>query len=219
MTYMAGENQTVPAPDTYSWWQVWFYSFSRPRIAMFGKLVADPRAGVRQALTWAFLSSLGSTIAVVAVLFITGSIAGLELLKDPAALPGGWSLPIVAALLIPLATLGGVISLLVNVAISHLIAKAAGGNGSYRKLVYGMSTYLVPAALVSMALSFIPGLGAAALLVEFYSTWLDVVAIKAVHAVSWGRAAAAAIVPFIMSLLLNGILVLLVIIFIIGVDR
>ncbi|MHC1782526.1 MAG: YIP1 family protein [Anaerolineaceae bacterium] len=212
-------DQHFPTPPTFTWWQVWVYSFFRPGTAMFGKLVNDPWAGFRRAFSWAFLGSLGSTIAAAAVLFITGSIAGLELIKDLSALPGGWSLPIIAALLLPAAAFGGIISLLVNVAISHLVAKAAGGKGSFRKLVYGMSTYLVPAALVSMGLSFIPGLGAAAVLVDLYSTWLDVVAIKAVHAVSWGRAAAAAIVPFIFSLLFKGLLVLLVTVIIISVGR
>jgi hypothetical protein len=85
--------------------------------------------------------------------------------------------------------------------------------------VYCKSTYLVPAALVSMGISIIPGLGAAAVLVEFYCTILDMFAVKAVNSFSWGKAAAAALIPFLLSLLFKGLLVLLLIVIIIGVGR
>jgi hypothetical protein len=213
-------NNTVSANTiTYSWFQSWLVSFFKPSMLTFQKLAADPRAGMRRAFAWAFLGSLGTSIAAAAVLLVTGSIAGLELLKNPDALPGGWGIPLLAALLVPLAATGGIISLLADSLVTHLAARILGGRGRYRKLVYCKSTYLVPAALVSMGISFIPGLGAAAVLVELYCTILDMFAVKVVYSFSWGRAAAVAIVPFILSLLIKSLLVLLVIVIIIGVGR
>lgn len=205
---------------SYSWIQSWLLSFFKPSTQTFLKLAADPRAGLRRAFAWAFLGSLGTTAAATALLLITGSIAGLELLKNPAALPGGWSIPLIAALLLPLAAAGGIISLLTDSLVTHLTARILGGRGRFSKLVYCKSIYLVPAALTSMLVSFIPAVGAAAVLVEVYCTILDAVAVKAVHSLSWGRAAAAALIPFILSLCFKAFLLIiaLIVLFLLGRD-
>jgi hypothetical protein len=202
------EISAAPALERFSWPRVWFYSFFRPTVPVYERLVRDPHAGFGRAFVWAFLSSLGSTAVAVALLAITGSIAGFELLKNPQALPAGRTLILILALLVPVVALGGILTLLLNTVISHLIAKVERGKGSFRRLTYAMSTYLVPVSLVSLLISLIPGVGAASFLVELYSVYLDTIAIKAVHGIGWGRAAAAAGIPFALSLLVKGLLIL-----------
>lgn len=204
---------------SYSWIKVWLVSFFKPPVATFEKLVNDPRAGFGRAFAWAFLGSLGTTIAALALLLITGSIAGFELLKDPSSLPTTRIILIAAAALLPVAAAGGILGLLANTAVAHFMAKITGGKRSFRKLTYGMSTYLVPAAFISTILSFIPAVGAAALLVEAYTVYLDTAAVKAIHRITWGGAFLAALVPFLLSLAIKAVVILSAIIFLFGAEK
>ncbi len=213
-------NAVPSISPSFSWIQSWLVSFFKPSILTFQKLAADPRAGMKRAFAWAFLGSLGTSAAAAALLLITGSIAGLELLKNPDALPGGWGIPLLAALLLPFAAAGGIISLLADSLVTHLAARLLGGKGNLRKLIYCKSTYLVPAALTTMLVSFIPAVGAAAVLVELYATFLDAVAVKVVHNLPWGRSAAAALIPFLLSLCFKTLLLItgLLVFFLLGRD-
>lgn len=212
-------NPARPTGRTFSWIHVWLVSFFKPTVQTFENLVRDPRARLRRAFAWAFLGSLGTTAAAVALLLITGSIAGLEFLKEPASLPLARIVLIAAIALLPAAAVGGILGLLANTLLAHIIAKIAGGKGSFRGLVYCMSTYLVPAALISTVLSLIPAVGLAALLVELYTVYLDTAAVKAVHRISWGGAFLAAFVPFVMSLVIKGGVLLTAVVLIFGAGK
>jgi hypothetical protein len=77
--------------------------------------------------------------------------------------------------------------------ISHGVARAAGGTGTYPGFAYATAAYFVPLSLVTTAVGAVEAISLLTIPLWLYGLALNVVATKAVHQLSWGRAAIASV--------------------------
>jgi hypothetical protein len=109
---------------------------------------------------------------------------------------------------VPLAALFSLLLFAFNVGISHWLAKALGGDGTYDALAFATAAYFAPSLLLGAIVSMIPYAGVLSIALWVYYLLLNVVAVKAVHHFSWGRA----LVPSAVLVALNAIAVACVVI-------
>lgn len=94
----------------------------------------------------------------------------------------------------PLGAVLGVLFLAIIAGISNLIARAVGGTGSFGQLVYVFAAYLAPLTIISSVLGIVPILNCVTIPLGFYGLFLNILAIKAVHELSWGKAILSSVV-------------------------
>ena len=213
LTDQASSGMAPPAP-ALPWYQVWLKALTEPRVASYESLVSRPGVSLGKACLWVGL------VAVVAVLVSFGIIFGLGSLSylDPSLQQASDSLGYLtgSALFLvclgPAAGLFAIVGLLVSAGISHVLARALGGTGTYDQLAYAMAAYSAPGSLVSSAIAFIPCIGfVLSFPFSLYLLFLNVLAIKAVHHLSWGRAvvSSTAFLALVLTLLACGVIFIL----------
>jgi hypothetical protein len=182
--------QAPPTPSIpLPWYQVWLKALTSPNVATYQDLVSRPGVTLGKACLWVGVVSVVATaISVVLVL----AFSSLSLL-DPAAQEGidalsalGGSAVLIACL-VPFAAVAAILGLLISAGISHLLARALGGTGTYEQLAYAIAAYSARSIVSSAILHTVRRRGGGILL-SFYLLFLNVLAIKAVHNISWGRA-------------------------------
>ena len=202
-----------PAPPL-PWYTVWFKALTEPKVATYERLVAGPGVTLVKACLWVGLVAVVATLISFGILFVLGGSSYL----DPSLQQASSSLDFLtgsALLLVCLAPLAGVfavVALLISAGISHLLARALGGTGAFDQLAYAFAAYSAPGSLVSSAISFIPCLGLLlGIPFAFYLLFLNILAIKAVHHLSWGRAviSSTAFLGFALVVMACGAIVIL----------
>lgn len=175
------------ASDALPWYQVWLNALTRPNPATYEDFVS--RAGISsgKAYLWVFLAAIGGW-ALAAPLFLLIGFPGFSDPRTAEVLGNTSSLALALACLIPLAGAMSIVGLIISTGISHLIARALGGVGTFTQLIYAVAAYTAPASLITPALSMVPLVNCLASLLGFYTLFLNIVAIKAVHRLTWGRA-------------------------------
>jgi hypothetical protein len=192
--------------ESFTWWQAWWYSMARPTVEMYEKLVDDPKATKTRSFVWLILCVVSNLLIgmLIGVLFswLIMTMAGNpRLLHDiEGALTGS-----LVSFVIAVPVFAAVI--LFYIWLCHIIARLLGGKGDFWKLVYAQAVYLMPYTVATVIGSFIPVVGFFVFLLPFYILYLDVVGVKAVHKISWGRSAAAGIIPFVLSMILFGVVI------------
>ncbi len=182
---------TPSAEPSLPWYQVWLKALTEPRVAAYEALVTRQGVSLGKACLWVAIAG------IVGALFIVGGGSALRALTalDPALRQGtdSYSFVTIAAIslvcLAPLAVVGSILGLLLSAGISHVLARALGGIGTFTQLAYAFAAYSAPASMISSAVSIIPCVGAIiSLPLSVYVLFLNILAIKAVHHISWGRA-------------------------------
>ncbi len=181
------EPLTPPAPLT-SWIDVWKSALTRPVVATFEAIARNPNATSNRAYRWIFVAYvIGAVVQVVAVQLLVRTV-------PTGGLPSGAILgatSVCVAIFIPfLAVLGFAI----GAAITNWLARRLGGTGTYSQLIYAYAAYGAPLALITFVLGAVPisFLNSLNLGLGIYGAVLQVVALKAVHQIGWGRAIASA---------------------------
>jgi hypothetical protein len=91
---------------------------------------------------------------------------------------------------------------LIGSAIYFLIAKVLGGEGSFERHTFALSTFTAPLLIVNGALGIIPVLGAClSFVVYIYQIVLTYFAMKVAHNLTSGKALLVALVPLIIGLI------------------
>ena len=190
-----------------SWYQVWLRATTRPSVATFEELVRDPDASPGRAYSWAFLTAL---IAVVftALVYIVFPGAYSTFLPQARA-TGDLSIdrPSLLFCLSPISAGIAVLLLIIAAGLTHWIARALGGTGSYAQLVYAFAAFVAPLYLLISLLAMIPFIQCFTPLLTVYILVLTVIAVKAVYGFGWGKAVLS---PFLLPgiLLLCNVLVI-----------
>ena len=165
---------------TYSWFNVWVTTLTRPSVATFTTFLQDRYAGPQRAILWLF----GARFLVIWL-----PIALFALLIGK---PGLIMLPF-----LPASGIAAVytITLILQTLILQWLAKRLGGRGSYGQLIYAMSMFSAPLVIVSAlvaSLGFSLSVFLSLLFILIYQLVLTGMALRAVNGFSW-RAAIATI--------------------------
>lgn len=163
---------------------------TQPSPFTFQAILTDPTASNRRAYTWTAVSAL---IEIgLALLVQIPRLASFPSTYSSARGVGAISFPgslwMFYICMIPLVPILAVLGLMLNVALTQVVAKLLGGIGTYGQLTYAFASYLSPLGLLSTVLGYsVIGL-CLALPLSIYGLILHVMAVKGVNQFSWGKA-------------------------------
>lgn len=196
-TPRAPEVQAPPQAGRLTWLEVWVRALTRPSVATFEGLRRDPEATTRRAYTWMAVIGLITFLllwlltVVLIRLFAGGAMA--EIWGSVVAYG------VCGAAVVPLAL---ALALTINWGLTHLIALALGGTGTFSELAYAFATYHAPLWLITFVLAMIPHVGYLAYALGLYLIVLNVLALQAVHRFGVGRAVASVLgIPIIGAII------------------
>jgi len=164
-------------------------------VAAYEELARDPNATTNRAYLWIIVS-----------LLIGAVIQGLVFLLIPDTAMAGLGL----TTLFCVAVVGGVIGFFIWSIITQGIARVLEGTGTYAQLVYALAAYTAPLYIINSVLAYIPLLNCLSIVTGIYAIVLNVIAVKAVHQFSWGRAIAASFILWLGLFALAACLVIVV---------
>lgn len=199
------------------WYKIWLKALI-PEGQAYEIIAADPGASVGKACLWVFVTNLISS-GIFMLLF--GAIFGLVALSEAGTsskeMLAEYGVIVIAVVCLTPIVLGGigVLGLLMTSGLSHAIASALGGTGTFTKLTYAFGAYLAPLMVVSTVISFIPIVNYLGFMVVIYGVVLNVMAVKAVHQLDWGRAIASSVIIW-AALLCCGAFVMIAILTLMG---
>lgn len=191
---------TSQLPETLPWWRVLTYVYIHPTVESYENLLQDPKASGRRVVLWMFLGNLIGTffLMLMAAAFIALTNFGLSEINRP-DLPTFWGmLAVVFAFELVMITGMAVVGLLTGTGILQMISKAFGGSGSYSKLLYLIGAITIPPTLLNM----IPFINLLVTPVAWYGLYLEVVAVKTIHRLSWGKASAVVLIPVVVTIVM-----------------
>ncbi|HKZ87251.1 MAG TPA: YIP1 family protein [Anaerolineae bacterium] len=195
---MSQEPGALPASEpgrSLSWSEAWLAALTRPSVAAYEELARDPNATTNRAYLWIIVS-----------LLIGAVIQGLVFLLIPDTAMAGLGL----TTLFCVAVVGGVIGFFIWSIITQGIARVLEGTGTYAQLVYALAAYTAPLYIINSVLAYIPLLNCLSIVTGIYAIVLNVIAVKAVHQFSWGRAIAASFILWLGLFALAACLVIVV---------
>ncbi|HET7011833.1 MAG TPA: Yip1 family protein [Anaerolineales bacterium] len=204
-----GQPSIAPVLSPQPWYQVWMDAITKPNVEAYEALVSRPGVSMGRAILWVFASSLlGSAIALV-MMFVFRGFDPLSSQTAPSGDPGSYLVSL--ACLAPVAAVVSVLGLMLIAGISHMVARALGGSGTYPQLVYATAAYSSPITLVSSVISSFPVVSCLGLPIALYAIFLNILAVKAVHRISWGRAvvSSTAVIAGLLALFACVVIVLL----------
>jgi hypothetical protein len=201
--------------DFGAMFQTWWTVLTKPGEATFQEELEKPQATLGMAFIWIVIAAV-----ILAVLSIIGVLVSSVLSSGPGimqSLMGSDMPPEMAAQMaaftgasiglgIVFAFIGSLIfaplGFLIGSAIYFLIAKVVGGEGSFERHTFALSTFTAPLLIVNGALGIIPVLGAClSFVVYIYQIVLTYFAMKVAHNLTSGKALLVALVPLIIGLI------------------
>lgn len=167
------------------WYQVWADAVTKPRVQEYEDIISRSNVSLSRACLWVFLSTvIGSGLSILLLLAIQ-SLYPQPTQTQVSDLVSARLLPVC---LVPAAGIVSVLGLILATGISHLIARALGGTGSFTQLAYATAAYTAPVYLMGSLTASIPIINCLGLPIGLYTVILNVLAIRAVHRITWGRA-------------------------------
>lgn len=146
----------------------------RPSVAAFEAIGRDPKAGSVRACIWIFIAGfLGASIS-------RGINPELAVSAQP------WMYAMI-----------GVVFFLLHTGLLHLMARIVGGKGAYARFASAWATFTAPLLFLTDVLSVIPWIVYMGVPLFVYWVALGIIAVKALYGLSWGKAVAVTILPFI----------------------
>ena len=190
--------QSMPQPGKpMSWIQTWIAAVRNPREQTYTMIADAPGASAGKAYLWVALVAAISTI--LNILFQAGSGSN----------PSGW-----LCCFIPAAPVGAILGLMIQAGIVRFTIKSFRAPVSFQKIAYVFGAIATPVSLAAGILALFY-LGDNTRVIAFlmgiplglYALFLQILAVKAMARLSWGKAVAAALSPAILGIILIGMLV------------
>lgn len=193
MSVETSSPQSEPSTSSQPIYEIWVKALTQPGVETYENIASDPNATALRGFLWVFLSYLiGSLISALGVTFL-GSLS--TLLGDQSA---GIAYPALSGLsllcIAPFGALFGVLFLIIIAGISNAIARALGGTGNFDRLTYTFAAYIAPLTLIGSLVGMVPILNCLTIPLSLYGLFLNILAIKAVHDIGWGKAVLSSIV-------------------------
>jgi len=189
------------------WYKVWTNALTRPSVAEYEALVSQPGVSTAKASLWVFLAStIGYAISLLALLVVP-SLFPYYSQTSSTDLSG---LGLVLLCFAPFGGLLSVVGLYISAGLSHILAKALGGVGSFSQLAYAIAAYTSPISLVASVIGLIPLVNCLGIFIGAYAIGLNILSVKAVHKFSWGKAVLSSAVIIGLLIALVGCLVIVI---------
>ena len=202
---MSQENSspTVPAAPR-AWSKVWWIALTRPSATTYETLVNDARATSKVAYAWLVRTAIVAEVILTLIQVLTQE----RVEPDPA------SFYATIGLFNTLAALFSILAFAIVTGVTQLIAKALGGTGTYSKLAFATTAYSAPLLFVTLLAIAIPsGFGSCLIIpLGIYGLILNVIAVKAVNQLGWGKAIIPSVVIIVASITLYVLLALIILI-------
>jgi MFS family permease len=195
------------------WCTVWINALTKPSVPEYQAIVSQPNISIGTASLWVFAASAVGYFLTFAILAILPDLNPFSRELGSANAPGlGFGVVIIC--LAPVAAAFSLVGLYLTAGISHIVARALGGIGTYTQLVYAIAAYSAPISLLATFIGLIPIVNCLSFPIGIYALFLNVLSVKAVHRFGWGKAflSSAFIVAIVLVLaacLVIGILALL----------
>lgn len=186
------------SPSPSEWFNIWKEVIIRPNVQTYRWIIRQ--ANVKTAYTWLVLGFLAMGIMSLVVLLLRGITRSLSI----GPITGGIGLFGIVFLAFGV---GEIVLISLMTALINLAAKALGGSGNYRELIYCTAAYFVPISIVSWGVTLLlrvfPGLSGVFslldLVMSLYGAALQVNAIRAVHYIkTWKAVLAALVLPLLV---------------------
>ncbi|MCC7446354.1 MAG: YIP1 family protein [Anaerolineae bacterium] len=197
----------TPSGTPMTWSETWTKALTKPSEETFVEIANDPNASSGRALTWVFIASIISAVIGVGLQALFGPIVSPQSFGGTdfeaigmGSLTGASLLSLVCVA--PIAAVVGVALFALVVGVTNVVAKALGGTGNYDKLIYATAAYAAPLSLVSSVVSGIPIVRYIGFVIGIYGLVLNVIAVKAVHQFSWGKAVMSSLVIWVLLAIL-----------------
>jgi len=200
------------SPISLPWYKTWFKALI-PEDQAYETIAADPGASAGKACLWVFLTNM---ISGGVMMLVAAAFAGLvfmsmvEELDETMLTEAGAGIVALACFLPVVFGAMGVVGLLLMSSLSHAMASMLGGTGTFSRLTYAFGAYLAPLSIVSLVISFIPIVNYLGFVVGIYGIVLNIMAVKAVHQLDWGRAVASSVIIWIALLGCSAIVVIVI---------
>lgn len=193
--------------------EVWMTAVTQPNEEAYSRIANDPNASTGKAMgflvgAWA-ISFIVAVVLQTVVRVIVGLFNGDKTVVGAAF--GGLIGAVCAA---PFAGAIGAMFFIGLNGLTHLIASALGGKGTFDKLIWTVSAYMVPMFIISLLLGVpasIPWIGflfgCLSLGLSFYMIYLNILSVKVVHQLEWMQASIASLAIWIGIICLCAIVV------------
>ena len=203
------------ATSSQSWNEVWLKALTKPSEATYQDFISRPGVSLGRACTWIFLGTFIASIFSFLGVYLSGSLSNLGAEQNLNIAPGV-GLPLLLFVCgVPISAAFGIIGLLITAGISHLVARALGGTGTFPELAYALSAYLAPLGIVTSLLGMVPYLSCLNAPLGIYGLFLNVLAVKSVYRFGWGKAAASSL-AFLAVILVFAACIAIVILAVLG---
>lgn len=185
--------------------QVWIDALTKPTEENYVAITEAPGVSFSTAAIWIFLTStISFALSAGERLLFGGTGADLAQMfgrgGDSFSGAAGRS-PYLLLCFAPLVGVFAIIGLAIGTGLTQWIAGMLGGKGTFNKLAYAVAAFSAPFSLISGLIGGIPIVGFCLAPVSLYLIFLQVLAVKAVNRLDWGKAAIAAlVVPFLLIL-------------------
>lgn len=187
--------------------QVWMNALTKPNEQTFADLAASPNAKSTTAFLWVFI---GSLVNALFASLVQGAIMrqvmqqyGNGQFNFGGTGMGSRLITIVCGA--PIAAVISVVMFALVTGIVQFLAKSFGGRGTFDQLAYTFAAITTPFALISGILTLLSAIpfvglcfGLISLVAGLYVLFLQVLAVKAVNQLDWGRAAGAYFLPIVV---------------------
>ena len=197
MTLNQASSPPMAPERALPWYQVWLKALTSPNVVTYESFVTRPGVSVGKACLWVFLGATVGYAIAAAIRLALGALGTIGQ-RGPGPMSNLAGSGLLLVCLVPVAGALSVVALIIVSGFSHILASALGGNGTYAQLAYAMAAYTAPASLVTSALSAVPVVGGClGLPLGLYLIFLNVLAIKAVHHLTWARAILSSAIFFV----------------------
>lgn len=192
-------------PESMSWLDIWGLALTKPSTATFTEILQDPKAK-RSPWLWVGLASLLGYILAALLQSIFGS-SMFSTVTEQLGTEFNAGSTIAAICCAPFSALFAVGGFALLVGIYHLFAKMFQGSGTYSQLAFALASFQVPLTVVTSVLAAIPYVNFLTFAIGIYSLILTILAIKATHQFSTGKAVAVVLIPVAILLVIGGVII------------
>ena len=189
------EIMSPPPAEPLAWHEIMLKAVTRPSEETYQQIAAQPNATTANAYIWI---AIGAVIAAI-ISGLMSLIFGSFMMPDlgsfgaeygiPADFPMSTGPTFLSMLCgIPVWVVAYLLGITLTTGVTHGIARLFGGKGTFEKLLFAVAAFYTPVMVVNSLISSIPFIGCLGFAIGIYALVLNVIAVKAVHKIDWGKA-------------------------------
>lgn len=210
LSYWNSPNSTPPIQTSRSWSEIFQTVYFSPSVQSFRDLLNEADTTLKRSMTWlavAWCIQIGLGVVGIAI-YGTEDFAEMQGRSSPQTATssgtelGGGDVLCLAVVCLPfILAIGIALYLLIIVGIPHVAATVFGGKGEFEQTAFLYTAVYAPGYVIGSLFNLIPqdsdllicGAGLVIIGVALYAIALLVIALKAIHDISWVAAGVSAL--------------------------